>query len=115
MARRASQHPSRTYLTEHYQPDITVEELERLVARVRASIGELELEGKEVRYLHSTIVPSDESFLLIVEAALEQLVREAYARAGVRVDRISKTLEDDAAGVATQAEPKRTRPDERAD
>ena len=48
----------------------------RLAAQVRESIAELELEGKQVRYLHATTVPRDESFLLVLEAASEELVRE---------------------------------------
>jgi hypothetical protein len=97
MTRRAGQHPSRTYLAEHNQPGLTVEELERLVARVRESISKLELEGKEVRYLRSTIVPSDE-----VQAASSTVVmnnldsprpwigsrrRTVYRQGGKRADR----------------------------
>jgi hypothetical protein len=71
-----------------------------------AGIAELALEGKQVHYLRATIVPRDESFLLVVEAASEDLVREAYARAGVRFDRISTTFEDEASAVAsTPVEP----------
>jgi hypothetical protein len=48
--------------------------------------------GKAVRCLRSTIVPADESFLCVIEAASEELAREAYARAGVSFDRISPAL-----------------------
>ena len=101
MPRGAGEEPRLTYLAEHYHPGLTVEELGRLAAQVRESIAELELEGKQVRYLRATIVPLDESFLLVLEAASEELVREAYARAGVRFDRISTTLEDEASTVAS--------------
>jgi hypothetical protein len=93
MPRGTGEEPRLTYLAEQYHPGLAVEMLERLAAQVRESIAELALEGKQVRYLRATIVPRDESFLLVVEAASEGLVREAYARAGVRFDRISTTLE----------------------
>jgi hypothetical protein len=100
MAHGAGEEARRTYLAEHYHPGLAVEELGRLAAQVRESIAELELEGKQVRYLRATIVPRDESFLLVLEATSEDLVREAYARAGVRFDRISTILEDEASVVA---------------
>jgi hypothetical protein len=94
MARGASEQLRRTYLAEHYHPGLEVGELGRLAAQVRESIAELELEGKQVRYLRSTIVPGDESFFLVLEAASEELVREAYTRAGVR-KRLSAAVTDD--------------------
>jgi hypothetical protein len=103
MARGAGEERRRTYLAEHYHPGLAVEELGRLAAQVRGSIAELELEGKRVRYMRATIVPRDESFLVVLEAASEELVREAYARAGVRFDRISTTFEDEASTVASNA------------
>jgi hypothetical protein len=39
--------------------------------------------GRQVRFLRSTIVPADEAFLCLVEAASEEAVRDAYARAGI--------------------------------
>jgi Protein of unknown function (DUF4242) len=54
----------------------------------------MEREGKEVRYLRSTIVPVDESFTCVFEAATEELVREAYARAGIPFERISRAIAD---------------------
>ena len=49
-------------------------------------------EGKPVRYVHSTIVPEDESCLFLLEATSESLVREAYARARVQFERISTAI-----------------------
>jgi hypothetical protein len=45
--------------------------------------------------VRSTIVPADESFLCVIDAASERLVRDAYARAGVALERISPALSDD--------------------
>jgi len=88
MALRAAE-SRQTYLVEHYRPG---EDLGRLAAQVRTAVGELEREGKPLRYLRSTIVPGDESFLCVLEAASEQLIQEAYARAGIAFERMSAAI-----------------------
>ncbi len=82
----------KTYLVEHYQPGLDVEALKRAAGRVRAAAV-----GSDVRYLCSTIVPTDEGFLSVFEAASENAVREAYGRAGVTFERISLALPDELA------------------
>jgi hypothetical protein len=89
-----------TYLVEHYRPGLTVDGLKQWAARVREATGELECEGKQVRYLHSTVVPADESLLCVLEAASEALVREAYARAGLTFERLSIVLSEGGERVA---------------
>ena len=76
-----------TYLVEHYRPGLQVEELRHLAARVRDAMRE------PVRFVRSTIVPGDESVLCLLEAPSEQLVREAYARAGITFERISAAID----------------------
>ena len=83
-----------TYLVEHFRPGLRREELSRSASRVRETAGEMEREGKPVRHVRSTIVPADESFLCIFEAASEEFVREAYARAGVTFERISAAVSE---------------------
>ena len=78
-----------TYLVEHYRPSSTAADLEQVASRVREAVDELEREGRPVRFRHSTVVATDESFLCVVEAASEDLVRLAYDRAGVTFERIS--------------------------
>ena len=95
MVLRAAAGARQAFLVEHYRPGLDVEALRRWVARVRATVAELEREGKPVRFLRSTIVPRDESFLCVIEAASEQLIREAYARAGIPFERISPALTDE--------------------
>jgi hypothetical protein len=56
----------------------------------------MEREGKAVRYLRATIVPTDESLLCVLEAASEDLVREAYARAEIPFERIAAVIPDGA-------------------
>ena len=106
MADRAIAEARQTYLVEHYRPGLTVDGLKQWAARVRNATDELEREGKDVRYLRSTIVPADESLLCVLEAASEELVREAYARAGLHFERLSVALpegvERSAADVRTE-------------
>lgn len=85
-----------TYLVEHYGPGTSAESLRRAVRDVRRSTAALAEEGRSVRYVRSTIVPRDEAFMAIFEAASEELVREAYARAGVAFERISPAIQPDA-------------------
>jgi hypothetical protein len=92
MADRAVAEARQTYLVEHYRPGLTVDGLKQWAARVREATDELEREGKDVRYLRSTIVPADESLLCVFEAANEELVRDAYARAGLSFERLSVAL-----------------------
>jgi hypothetical protein len=92
MAQRAAAEPRQTYLVENYHPGLGAEELRQIVSRIRDAVAEMARAGKAIRWLRSTIVPADESFLCVIEAASEELAREAYARAGVSFDRISPAL-----------------------
>jgi len=67
----------------------------RLAALVRDAADGFERRGKPVRLVRSTIVPADESLLCIVEADSDDLVFEAYGRAGLSFERISVVLPDD--------------------
>ena len=98
MAERAAAGTRQAYLVEHYRPELTVDGLRQWAARVREAAAELEREGREVRYLRSAIVPADESLLCLFEAADEDLVREAYARAGLPFERLSAVLREGARG-----------------
>ena len=81
--------PRRTFLVECYRPSSTSADLEWVAARVRDAVDQLEREGRPVRFRHSTVVATDESFLCVVEAPSEALVRVAYERANVTFERIS--------------------------
>lgn len=83
-----------TFLVEHYRPGLTAGELGAMAARVRATACQLEHQGKAVRYLRAAIVPTDESLLCVFEAASEELVREAYTRAGIPFERITAVIPD---------------------
>jgi hypothetical protein len=96
MASDAAAEARKTFLVEHYRPGLDADELRRSASRVRVSAGEMEREGKPVRHVRSAVVPLDEFFLCIFEAASEELVREAYARAGIAFERISLADSQDA-------------------
>jgi hypothetical protein len=81
-----------TYLVEHYRPGFGTDALQQAAGLVRAAATALEREGRALHYLRSTIVPTDESFLSVFEAGSEGVVREAYARAGVPFERITRAL-----------------------
>ena len=81
-----------TFLVEHYRPGLSVDELGDLATRMRETADEMEGAGMAVRYLRATIVPSDESLLCVFEADSAQLVREAYARAGIPFERITPVV-----------------------
>ena len=83
-----------TYLVEHYRPGSTVAELGAMADRVHEAAGEMERQGEVVRYLRAAVVPTDESLLCLFEAASEELVREAYARAGIPFERITAVIPD---------------------
>jgi hypothetical protein len=95
-----------TFLVEHYRPGLSAEELRSWAGRVRDTTNAMEREGKAVRYLRATIVPTDESLLCVVEAASEDLVREAYARAEIPFERITAVIPD---GTWTEGPPQSTK------
>ena len=92
MAQRVATDPRQTYLVENYHPGLGADELRQIVSSVRDAVAEMNQDGKAIRYLLSTIVPDDESFLCVIEAASEELAREAYTRAGIPFERISPAL-----------------------
>jgi Protein of unknown function (DUF4242) len=84
--------PRKTFLVEHYRPGLDVAQLSSSIARVRDIIGEMQRTGKPVRYLSATIVPTDESFFCLIEAASQEIVSDVYGRADVPFERISSAI-----------------------
>lgn len=78
-----------TYLVEHYRPGSAAAALDDLASRVRAAVDAMALEGRPIRFRHSTTVASDEALFCVIEAADENLVRLVYDRAGVTFERLS--------------------------
>jgi hypothetical protein len=84
--------PQQTFLIEHYRPGRDVAHLTSSVARLREVVAEMERAGEPVRYVSATIVPSDESFLCLIEAASESVVADMYGRAEIPFERISAAI-----------------------
>jgi Protein of unknown function (DUF4242) len=82
----------KTFLVEHYRPGRDVAQLRSSIARVREIVAEMERAGEPVRYLSAAIVPVDESFFCLIEAASEELVSDAYGRADIPFERISAAI-----------------------
>ena len=92
MARQPRRVQRQTFLVEHYRPGRDVAHLTSSIARLRETVAEMERAGEPVRYVSATIVPSDESFLCLIEAASEGLVADVYGRAEVQFERISPAI-----------------------
>ena len=92
MARGADTGTRQAYLVEHYRPGLDVSQLTNAIARVRETVVEMEHAGAPIHYVSSTIVPSDESFYCVIQAATEENVRDVYARAGIPFERMSAAI-----------------------
>jgi hypothetical protein len=85
----------RTFLVEHYWPGVTADSFRAATARVGASAAELAGVDRDIRFLHSTLVPEDEAAFCVFTASSPELVIEAYTRAGIPFERILEALEMD--------------------
>ena len=83
----------RTFLVEHYWPGVTAAQFRAAAERVRRSAEQLAAGGSDIVFLHSTLVPEDESAFCVFSAASAELVADAYRRAGVALERILDALE----------------------
>jgi hypothetical protein len=92
VAREQRRETRKTFLVEHYRPGRDVAQLSRSIALIRAVVEEMERAGEPVRYLSATIVPGDESFFCLIEAASEEVVSDVYGRADVPFERISTAI-----------------------
>jgi len=92
MTREQCLEPRQTFLVEHYRPGRDVPQLNSSIARIQGIVAEMERAGEPVRYLSATIVPGDESFFCLIEAASEKVVSDAYRRADVPFERISAAI-----------------------
>jgi len=92
VAREQRRETRKTFLVEHYRPGRDVAQLSRSIALIRAVVEEMEKAGEPVRYLSATIMPGDESFFCLIEAASEEVVSDVYERADVPFERISTAI-----------------------
>jgi hypothetical protein len=87
--------PRQTYLVENYHPGLGESELKGMVSRLRDAVADMTREGIAICHVRSTIVTADESFLCLINATSEQLVRDAYARADISFERISPAISEE--------------------
>jgi hypothetical protein len=92
MTREQRLEPRKTFLVEHYSPGRDVAQLSSSIERIREIVAEMERIGEPVRYLSATIVPNDESFFCLIEAASEEVVSDVYGRADVPFERVSAAI-----------------------
>jgi hypothetical protein len=92
MAREQGPEPRKTFLVEHYRPGRDVAQLSSSIARIREIVAETQRTGEPVRFLSATIVPNDESFFCLIEAASEDVVSGVYGRAEMPFERISAAI-----------------------
>lgn len=85
--------PTTTFLVEHYWPGVTESGFSAAAESLREASEAIAAAGGTLRYLHSTLVPEDESAFCVFDASSRSLVEEAYARAGVRFERILDAVE----------------------
>ena len=93
-----------TFLVEHYWPGVTEHGFAAAARSLRTAADCIAAEGAALRYLHSTLVPADEAAFCVFEASSRALVEQAYARAGVRFERILDAVES-----SPRSEPSRER------
>ena len=71
-------------------------------ARVRRSVEEIAGEGVRIRFLHSTLVPDEETAFCVFEAESVAAIEDAYARAEVRFERLVDALRVNAGAARPQ-------------
>ena len=82
-----------TFLVEHYRPGLSVAEFREAARRMSQAADEITSSDSPIRFLHSTLVPQDETAFCVFGAASQMLVEDAYRRAGVPFERIVEALE----------------------
>ena len=90
---RADSANTTTFLVEHYWPGVTESGFSAAAESLRRASEAIAAAGGKVRYLHSTLVPEDEAAFCVFDASSRSLVEQAYARAGVRFERILDAVE----------------------
>ncbi|MBB4194191.1 muconolactone delta-isomerase [Rhizobium aethiopicum] len=76
------------YMVERHLPGITPQQLSAAAARAKAVTAEMTSQGKPVRYLRSTFVPSEEKSFCLFDAPSAERVEEANQIAQIPLQRI---------------------------
>lgn len=76
------------YMVERHLPGITPEQLTAAAGRAKSVTAQLTQQGKPVRYLRSTFLPSEEKCFCLFEGPSAERVREANELAQLPLQRI---------------------------
>jgi hypothetical protein len=82
----------RSYIVETYVPRGRGAEV-ATARRAREAARALAAAGRQIRFLRSTFLPSDELCFLVFEAESKTVVSEAAARAAIEFERIIDAVE----------------------
>jgi hypothetical protein len=82
-----------SYLVEAYVPRTHAGMLAQAVIRAREAAERLAVEGRRIRFVRSTFVPSDELCFLTFEAESAAVVGEMAERAEIEFERIVEAIE----------------------
>jgi len=76
------------YMVERHLPGITPEQLTAAAARAKSVTATMSQQGKPVRYLRSTFLPTEEKAFCLFEAPSADRVKEANELAKIPLQRI---------------------------
>ena len=82
-----------SYVVEAYVPSRRSRELPDAAERAREAAVMLAAEGKGIRFVRSTFLPTDEVCFLVFEADSAALVGEVTERAAIDFERIIEAVE----------------------
>ena len=82
-----------SYVVETYVPRGRDAELAATAGRARDAALRLAAEGRRIRFLRSTFLPTDELCFLVFEAESPSVVGEATERAAIEFERIIEAVE----------------------
>ena len=83
------------FLVEHYEPDLSVEQLAEWWARLRAATVSNQSSEVAVRIVGSTVLPSEHCALYVFRADAAEQVREVYRRSGLVPGRLTPAISFD--------------------
>lgn len=82
------------FLAETYVPKQGQAVVDAGACRTRTAAESLTQEGTLVRFVRTIFVPEDETCFYLFEASSASVVRDVGERAGVRFERIARTVPD---------------------
>ena len=83
----------RSYVVETFVPRAHGSELAATTERAREAALSLAAQGRRIRFLRSTFLPTDELCFLVFEAESQSVVDEATELAAIEFERIVEAIE----------------------